>query len=237
MGAKFDAMATKHEGEEKALIKLEGTVDECRADTASTLAAAREARDIVIERVGRRSGSRLAMNPPADKACSPPRVAAALIHRSCSGGARLPAQSGGDKLPTMRQATLIIMVLAAVGCVADDDDTDLSTSEASEEADSTAAPSHDPTGPNCPGGSGGPEPGGGPGGKPIPAPRDCTKEATWELCYACCDWNEKHSWGETCRRLPKRSRGECWRRLENELRPQCQRGCGRPGGPIITVAP
>jgi hypothetical protein len=52
-----------HEGEEKALIKLEGTVEECRADAASTLAAAREARDIVIERVGRRTGSRPATNP------------------------------------------------------------------------------------------------------------------------------------------------------------------------------
>ncbi len=63
MGTKFDAMATKHEGEEKALIKLEGTVDECRADAASTLAAAREARDIVIERIGRRTGPRPATNP------------------------------------------------------------------------------------------------------------------------------------------------------------------------------
>jgi hypothetical protein len=62
MGSKFDTMATKHEGEEKALITLEGTVDECRADAASTLAAAREARDIVIERVGRRTGPRPATN-------------------------------------------------------------------------------------------------------------------------------------------------------------------------------
>jgi hypothetical protein len=63
MAAKLDTMAAKHEGEEKALIKLEGTVDEGRADAASTLAAAREARDIVIERVGRRTGPRPAPNP------------------------------------------------------------------------------------------------------------------------------------------------------------------------------
>ncbi len=63
MATKFDAMATKHQGEEKALIKLEGIVDECRADTAGTLAVARAARDIVIERVGRRTGPRPATNP------------------------------------------------------------------------------------------------------------------------------------------------------------------------------
>jgi hypothetical protein len=59
MAQKLDTMATKHEGEEKALIKLEGAVDECRADSASTLAAAREARDIVLERLPqRRTGQR-----------------------------------------------------------------------------------------------------------------------------------------------------------------------------------
>ena len=59
MATKLDAMAQKHEGEERALIKLEGAVDECRADAASTLAAAREARDIVLERIPqRRTGHR-----------------------------------------------------------------------------------------------------------------------------------------------------------------------------------
>jgi hypothetical protein len=98
MGAKFDARAAKHEGEERSLIRIEGTVNECRADSASTLAAAREARDIVLERLPqRRTGQRPAT--AAARAGSPPRLAAALIHRSCSGGARLPAQSGGGKLP------------------------------------------------------------------------------------------------------------------------------------------
>lgn len=66
-------MAIKHKGEEKALIKLEGTVDECCADTASTLATAREVRDIVIERVGRRSGRR--PTRPAARATARARAA------------------------------------------------------------------------------------------------------------------------------------------------------------------
>jgi hypothetical protein len=57
-------MTVKHEGEEKALIKLEGVVTESRADSAQTLAAAREARDIVLERVPqRRTGPRPAVVP------------------------------------------------------------------------------------------------------------------------------------------------------------------------------
>ena len=129
----------------------------------------------------------------------------------------------------------LILALTLLGCATDDlpdeqeDEEEAAGGALDSHGESTAAPTHNLL--YCPGGSG------GPGGKPIPAPRDCTKEATWELCYACCDWNEKHSWGETCRRLPRRSRGECWRRLENELRPQCQRGCKLPGGPITTVAP
>jgi hypothetical protein len=145
----------------------------------------------------------------------------------------LLAQSGDGKLPTMRQATsLIIMVLAAVGCVAHDDDADLAASEESEEAESTAAPTRDPTGENCPGGSAGGEP------SPIPAPRDCTREPTWEQCYDCCDWNAKHVWEEACRRITKRKeRAACWKRVETKLRPECYKGCNRPGGPIATVAP
>jgi hypothetical protein len=63
MAAAFNKMAEKHEGEEKALIKLEGVVAEGRKDTADALAAAREARDTVIERVGRRTSARPATNP------------------------------------------------------------------------------------------------------------------------------------------------------------------------------
>jgi hypothetical protein len=134
----------------------------------------------------------------------------------------------------MRQATILIMVLAAaVGCVADDyDNTDLAA--AREEAESMAAPTHDPTGPNCPGGSGGP----GDGRKPIPAPRDCTKEPDLEACLTCCDWNVDKSWGETCRRMPGRTKKQrtekalCWERAER-LRGECQAAC--PRGPIVTT--
>jgi hypothetical protein len=134
----------------------------------------------------------------------------------------------------MRAKTFILTLILA-GCSFDDALEEHDESSVSDAGESTAAPTHDPTGPNCPGGSGGPEPGGGPGrGKPIPAPRDCTKEPTPEQCYLCCDWNEKNVWGETCRRIKnKEERRACWWRLENTLRPQCQRGCG----PITTVAP
>lgn len=65
LGARFDAMAEKHASQEKALIRLESTVDEGRADTAQSLTAVREARDVVIERVPhRRSGSRPITPPP-----------------------------------------------------------------------------------------------------------------------------------------------------------------------------
>jgi hypothetical protein len=120
----------------------------------------------------------------------------------------------------MRRAALA-MVLALVGCAtaddADDDDIDAVAS----------APTHDAE--DCPGGGTGGEP------SPIPAPRDCTAEPTKEQCYACCDWNSKHVWEETCRRLPKKDRRRCWERVENDLRPQCQQGCNR--GPITTIAP
>jgi hypothetical protein len=138
----------------------------------------------------------------------------------------------------MRQAALILALLA-VGCIAGpmppgDDRSDWEDGEVG----AGAAPSHDPTGNNCPGG-GGNDPGGS-GGEPspIPAPRDCTREPTWEQCYACCDWNAEHVWKQTCRRIKGREeRAACWRRLENHLRPECDKGCNRPGGPITTVAP
>jgi hypothetical protein len=123
----------------------------------------------------------------------------------------------------------LILALVLSGCATDD----LSDSE--EEVDEEEGseihrvPTHNPE--LCPGGSG------GPGGKPIPAPRDCTKELTWELCYACCDWNAKHSWGAMCKRLKEPERAACWMRLESERRPACYKACGRPGGPITSVAP
>jgi hypothetical protein len=122
------------------------------------------------------------------------------------------------------------MVLALVGCATAADDADDVNVDVS-----ASAPTHHAE--DCPGGGTG---GDGTGGEPspIPAPRDCTAEPTWEQCYACCDWNEKHSWGETYRRLKRREdRAACWRRLEGELRPQRQKSCNRPGGPITTVAP
>ena len=130
----------------------------------------------------------------------------------------------------MRQATILIMVLAAVGCVVDDDDPDLS---ASEEAGSTAVPTHNPD--NCPGGSGG---GGGGEPYPVPAPRDCTREPTLEQCLTCCDWNVEKVWGENCRRMPGRTKklrqqkALCWERAE-ALRGECQAAC--PRGPIVTI--
>jgi hypothetical protein len=126
----------------------------------------------------------------------------------------------------------MILVLCVCGCATDVDGGD-GNEDAEEWSDghdaSSAAPTHNPD--FCPGGSG------GPGGKPIPAPRDCTKELTLELCYACCDWNAKHSWGAWCKRLKEPERAACWMRLESERRPACYKACGRPGGPITTVAP
>jgi hypothetical protein len=130
----------------------------------------------------------------------------------------------------MRSATLVLVLLLA-GCTVDD-----SWEPNDGEGDVGAVASHDPD--LCPNDRGGPDPSrGGPGGKPIPAPRDCTQEATWEMCYACCDWNAKHSWGEACKRYKEPERAACWKRLESELRPACYKACERPGGPITTVAP
>ena len=127
----------------------------------------------------------------------------------------------------MRAKTWILTLILA-GCSFDEPPLEADEDESAEGEVSAAAPTHNPD--FCPGGSG------GPGGKPIPAPRDCTTEPTWEQCYACCDWNEKHSWGETCRRLKRREdRAACWRRLENEIRPACQKSCNRPGGPPLAA--
>jgi hypothetical protein len=129
----------------------------------------------------------------------------------------------------MRRTTLIL-TLILVGCATDDLLVEEEWNGPDDGDVSTAAPTHNPE--NCPGGGGGGEP------SPIPAPRDCTREPTWEQCYACCDWNSKHVWEPTCRRLKRREdRAACWRRLESELRPQCQKSCNRPGGPITTGAP
>jgi hypothetical protein len=122
----------------------------------------------------------------------------------------------------MRQATLIL-VMVLVGCATDD------LPEQAEE-ESEVAPTHDPD--NCPGGGGG-----GADPHPIPAPKDCTQEASHELCLDCCDWNVENVWGERCRRLPNRDRRDrderrqCWQDAERR-RSDCQREC-----PIITVAP
>jgi hypothetical protein len=70
----------------------------------------------------------------------------------------------------MRQATLILIL---VGCATD---------ELPEE--NGLAPLHDPEG-FCPGGGADPG-GGGADPHPIPAPRDCTEEASRELCLDCC---------------------------------------------------
>ena len=56
MAAAFSKMAEKHEGEERELVRLGGVVAEGRADAS-------EARDVVVERVGRRTGTRPATNP------------------------------------------------------------------------------------------------------------------------------------------------------------------------------
>ena len=124
---------------------------------------------------------------------------------------------------------MLILVLSLVGCAIDDD--------LEEEWNGLAPQQHDPDG-FCPSGGGGVPPNPGADPNPIPAPRDCTREPTWEQCYDCCDWNSKHVWEEMCRRIPKRKeRAACWKRVEKELRPGCYKACNRPGGPIITVAP
>lgn len=70
---------------------------------------------------------------------------------------------------------------------------------------------------------------------PIPAPRDCTAEATRELCLDCCDWNVENVWGERCRRLPEKDqrRRLCWEEAEAR-RADCHRMCPNPG-PILTI--
>jgi hypothetical protein len=88
----------------------------------------------------------------------------------------------------MKQATLV-MALVLVGCAIDGHDPD------DPDGDLVGAvPTHEQD--NCPSGGGG----GGSGGggeadpHPIPAPRDCTEEASRELCLDCCDWNVDKVW-------------------------------------------
>jgi hypothetical protein len=121
----------------------------------------------------------------------------------------------------MRQAILILIL---VGCATNDD----------LEEWNGVAPQHDPDG-SCPGGGtgggGGAEPDPIPEAdpNPIPAPKDCTQEASRELCLECCDWNVDKVWGERCRRLPRRERRTCWEDAERR-RGDCQRGC-----PIVAI--
>jgi hypothetical protein len=133
----------------------------------------------------------------------------------------------------MRQA-ILVLVMVLVGC------TDLSGPDGPDGGVLGAVPTHGQD--NCPGGGGGGGGGSGGGGEaadphPIPAPRDCTEEASRELCLDCCDWNVEKVWGERCRRLPnktKKDRNErrrCWEDAERRRR-DCQLGC-----PIVTVAP
>jgi hypothetical protein len=61
MAAALIRMAEKHEAEERELVRLAGVVTEARADAAEALDAVREARDVVIERVGRRTGPKPAV--------------------------------------------------------------------------------------------------------------------------------------------------------------------------------
>ena len=165
----------------------------------------------------------------------------------------------------MRRMALLVLTLAA-GCIAVDaaeDEEDSETEQSMWDGSSWDGdgesivvqggldpcwtglcwPTSWPTdpGPSYTGDAGGPGGGGQEGGAadphPIPAPRDCTAEPTWEQCYTCCDWNSKHVWEETCRRMRKEDRRRCWERVENELRPECYESCKRPGGPITTVAP
>jgi hypothetical protein len=125
----------------------------------------------------------------------------------------------------MRQA-MLILVLILVGCATDED---------LEEWNGLAPQQHDPDG-FCPSGGGVP-PNSGADPNPIPAPRDCTEEASRELCLDCCNWNVEKVWGERCHRLPNRTkkdrdeRRRCWEDAERR-RSDCQRGC-----PIVTVAP
>jgi len=119
----------------------------------------------------------------------------------------------------MRQAILILIL---VGCATND----------LEEERNGVTREHDPDG-SCPGGStGGGEPDPIPEADPhpVPAPKDCTQEASRELCMDCCDWNVDKVWGERCRRIPRRDeRRRCWEDAEAR-RAACYLTC-----PILTI--
>jgi hypothetical protein len=123
----------------------------------------------------------------------------------------------------MRQATILIMVLAAVGCVADDDDEN-ALSE-SEEAESKAAPTHDPTGQNCPGGSG--------GGRGQPQRKHCEPSTPDTICLECCYFNYDIVDGWQCRKYKRGSNNynNCWAKAILDLA-DCQvETCDRRGRP------
>ena len=133
----------------------------------------------------------------------------------------------------MRPATILIMVLAAVGCVAADDDfDDLSANE-----ENAAAPTHIPD--NCPGGGGGGgNPSGGPGDQPTR--KKCSRDQGLDACLDCCYYN--HDWvdGWKCRQIKgdsqrqRAKRKKCWEDAADELG-RCQvQDCGRDR-PIITI--
>jgi hypothetical protein len=61
MATALHRMAEKHEAEERELVRLGSVVAEARADAAEALDAVREARDVVIERIGRRTGPKPAV--------------------------------------------------------------------------------------------------------------------------------------------------------------------------------
>jgi hypothetical protein len=124
----------------------------------------------------------------------------------------------------MRHSTTLILILlvGCSGCAGDE----LTEEDLDEGEVSTAAPTHDPTGPNCPGGSGTD----GQTKKPIPEAKDCSKILDPDECKTCCDWNVDKVWGERCRRLPnktkedKRARARCWQDAERR-RGNCHGDC------------
>jgi hypothetical protein len=135
--------------------------------------------------------------------------------------------------------------LILAGCSFVDDDGTLEeheesgVSDAGDTGESTAAPTHDPTGPNCPGGSGGGDQSGGPGDQPQR--KKCSKDHGLEKCLDCCYYNHDHVDGWKCRGIKGNSpaqrakRKRCWEDAANELG-RCQvQDCGRDR-PVITTA-
>ena len=123
----------------------------------------------------------------------------------------------------MRQAIILIIALAAVGCVADDgDDLGEEESAASEEGESTAAPTHNPL--YCPGGS---------GGREQPRRKHCEPSIPDTVCLECCYFNYDVVDGWRCRKYKRGSDNwnNCWGKAINDLA-DCQvHTCNRHGRP------